>query len=170
MVICGISHFRRCPSNPSPPILQQIDINFTNITLALKSTLSCKVLLAENGPRGGKPMRIFLIVAITVTMLGGYAFSHIVSELQGAAQPTSSANNKPETPFFCDRTALRRDQRKRQQELGKTLRSSVLGIQELPDGFEFEFPYDPSNYQALTEFTPLKRACCPFFDISIRLA
>ena len=114
-------------------------------------------------------MRIFLIVAITVTMLGGYAFSHIVSELQGAAQPTSSANNKPETPFFCDRTALRPEQRKRQQELGKTLRSSVLGIQELPDGFEFEFPYDPSNYQALTEFTPLERACCPFFDISIRL-
>ena len=114
-------------------------------------------------------MRIFLIVAITVTMLGGYAFSHIVSELQAAAEPTSSANNKPETPFFCDRTALRPEQRKRQQELGKTLRSSVLGIQELPDGFEFEFPYDPSNYQALTEFTPLERACCPFFDISIRL-
>ena len=114
-------------------------------------------------------MRIFLIVALTVTILCGYAFSHIVSELHAAAQPISSANNKPETSFFCDRTALTPEQRKRQQELGKALRSSVLGIQELPDGFEFEFPYDPSNYQALTEFTPLERACCPFFDISIRL-
>ena len=120
-------------------------------------------------PAEEKPVRIFLIVALTVTILGGYAISRIVSELQAAAQPTSSASNKPETPFFCDRTALTPEQRKRQQELGKALRSSVLGIQELPDGFEFEFPYDQSNYQALTEFTPLERACCPFFDISIRL-
>jgi len=114
-------------------------------------------------------MKIFLIVAITVTILSGYAFSYIVSERQSIAQPPSSANSKPGTPFFCDRTAFTPQQRKRQQELGKTLRSSVLGIQELPDGFEFEFPYSPSNYQALTEFTPLERACCPFFDISIRL-
>jgi hypothetical protein len=114
-------------------------------------------------------MKLFLIAAITVTILAGYAFSHIVSEHREAAQRPSSANTKPETPFFCDRTALTPEQRKRQQELGKILGSSVLGIQELPDGFEFEFPSDSSNYQALTEFTPLERACCPFFDINIRL-
>ena len=114
-------------------------------------------------------MKIFLLVAITVTILGGYAFSHIVSERQAAVQRPGSAIAKPETPFFCDRTALTSEQRKRQQELSKILHSSVLGIQELPDGFEFEFPSDASNYQALTEFTPLERACCPFFDISIRL-
>jgi hypothetical protein len=112
-------------------------------------------------------LKILLIVAITVTILGGYAFSHIVSERQSGARPHSPANTKPETAFFCDRTALTPDPRKRQQELSK--RSSVLGIRELPDGFEFEFPYDPSNYQAITEFSPLERACCPFFDISIRL-
>lgn len=114
-------------------------------------------------------MKTFMIVAITVTILTVYAFSHIASERQAAAQPPASANTKPETPFFCDRTALTPEQRKRQQELGKMLRSSVLGIQELSDGFEFEFPYNPSTYQALTEFTPFERACCPFFDISIRL-
>ena len=114
-------------------------------------------------------MKILLIVAITVTILAGYAFSHIVSERRASAQQPKSANAKSETPFFCDRTALTPEQRKRQQELSKVLHSSVLGIQELPDGFEFEFPSDPSNYQALTEFTPLERACCPFFDISIRL-
>lgn|ERR1022692_482764 len=114
-------------------------------------------------------MKTFLIVAIAVTVLGGYAFSHLISERQVSAQRSTSANPKPETPFFCDRTALTPEQRKRQQELSKILRSSVLGIQELPDGFEFEFPPDLSNYQALTEFTPLERACCPFFDISIRL-
>jgi hypothetical protein len=113
-------------------------------------------------------MKLFLIVAVAATILVGYAFSHIVSEHQAAAQRPSSANPKPETPFFCDRTALTPEQRKRQQELNKILRASVLGIQELPDGFEFEFAPDPANYQALTEFTPLERACCPFFDVSIR--
>lgn len=114
-------------------------------------------------------MKILLIAAITVTILGGYAWSHIVSERQAATQRSNSTNRKGETPFFCDRTALTPEQRKRQLELSKILRASVLGIQELPDGFEFEFPYDPANYQALTEFTPMERACCPFFDISIRL-
>ena len=114
-------------------------------------------------------MKLFLIVAITVAVLSGYAFSHIVSERQAPAQRPDSTNTKAETPFYCDRTALTPEQRKRQQELSRILRSSVLGIHELPDGFEFEFPSDPSNYQALTEFTPLERACCPFFDISIRL-
>jgi len=114
-------------------------------------------------------MKLFLIVAITATILAGYAFSHVVSERQAAAQQPSAANPKPETPFFCDRTALTPAQRKRQQALSKILRASVLGIQELPDGFEFEFSPDPANYQALAEFTPLERACCPFFDVSIRL-
>src|SRR5579864_818031 len=113
-------------------------------------------------------MKILMIAAVTVTILSGYAFSRTVFERQAAAQPPTSAN-KTETPFYCDRTALTPEQRKRQQELAKILRSSVLGIQELPDGFEFEFPYDAANYQALTEFTPLERACCPFFDINIRL-
>jgi hypothetical protein len=74
-------------------------------------------------------MKIFLIVAITVAILSGYGFSHVVSERRAAAQQPSSANTKPETPFFCDRTALTPEQRKRQQELGKILGSSVLGIQ-----------------------------------------
>jgi hypothetical protein len=114
-------------------------------------------------------VRLVLLVAIAVTVLAGYAFSHIVSERQATGQGPTSKNPKPETPFFCDRTALTPEQRKRQQELSKILGSSVLGIHELPDGFEFKFPSDPANYKALTELSPLEHACCPFFDISIRL-
>jgi len=113
-------------------------------------------------------MKILLIIAITATILGAYAASQIAAERQArqSAPPTTA---QKETAFFCDRTALTPEQRRRQQDLGKTLRTAVLGIQELPDGFEFEFSPDPANYQALTEFTPLERACCPFFDVSIRL-
>jgi hypothetical protein len=92
-------------------------------------------------------MKMFLIVAITVAVLGGYAFSQIVSERQAAVQRPNSTNPQAETPFYCDPTALTPKQRKRQQELGKILRSALLGIQELADGFEFEFSYDTVNYQ-----------------------
>jgi hypothetical protein len=72
-------------------------------------------------------------------------------------------------PFACDMTALTAEQRQRHQELGRALCSSLLGVQELADGYEFEFVPDRSNFQALAEITPLEHACCPFFNISIRL-
>jgi hypothetical protein len=66
-------------------------------------------------------------------------------------------------------TVLTPEQRQRHQELGKTLRAALLGVQELAEGYEFEFVPDRANYQSLTEITPLEHACCPFFDVSIRL-
>jgi hypothetical protein len=73
------------------------------------------------------------------------------------------------TPFFCDMTALTSDQRTRHQELAALLQASLSGIRELPDGYEFEFPWIPDTYAALAEITPLEHACCPFFDIGIRI-
>ena len=72
-------------------------------------------------------------------------------------------------PFACDMTALSSEQRSRHQELGDFLRSALRAVRELPDGYEFEFPFEPATYDALTEITPLEHACCPFFDIGIRL-
>jgi hypothetical protein len=73
------------------------------------------------------------------------------------------------TPFACDMTALTAEQRQSHKELGKALHSSLLGMHELADGYEFEFAPDRVNFQALAELTQLEHACCPFFDISIRL-
>jgi hypothetical protein len=112
-------------------------------------------------------VKTFLIVVIALVVMGAYTFS-----LQGVvaqAQASPSAAKKSESPFFCNRTALTAEQRQHQQELGKTLRSALLGVQELADGYEFEFVPGHANYQALAEFTPLEHACCPFFDVSIRL-
>ncbi|MBZ5535578.1 MAG: hypothetical protein LAO31_06450 [Acidobacteriia bacterium] len=115
-------------------------------------------------------MKTSVSVALMMMVLGATAFSDKALQGQtGARRSNPSAQTKEETPFFCDRTALTPEQRKRQGELSKILRSTVLGVQELSDGYEFEFSPEASNYQALTEFTLLERACCPFFDISIRL-
>ena len=73
------------------------------------------------------------------------------------------------TPFACDMTALSGEQRTRHHELAVFLQSSLVAVRELPDGYDFEFPWNPAAYEALAEITPLEHACCPFFDISIRI-
>lgn len=65
--------------------------------------------------------------------------------------------------------ALSREERLRHSELGGVLRTALLAVRELPDGYEFVFPLLPANYRALAELTPLEHACCPFFTISIVL-
>lgn len=112
-------------------------------------------------------MKTFFIVVVALVVMGAYALS--LRGAVGQAQANPSSDKKSESPFFCNRTALSAEQRQHQQELGKTLRAALLGVQELADGYEFEFVPDPANYSALAEFTPLEHACCPFFDVSIRL-
>jgi hypothetical protein len=114
-------------------------------------------------------VKTFLIVVIAFGVMGAYALSFRGVVARAQAQSNPSSTKKSESPFFCNRTALTAEQRQHQQELGKALRSALLGVQELADGYEFEFVPGHANYQALTEFTPLERACCPFFDVSIRL-
>jgi hypothetical protein len=73
------------------------------------------------------------------------------------------------TPFFCDMTALTNVQRARHHELAALLQSSLSAIRELPGGYDFEFPWEAATYAALAEITPLEHACCPFFNIGIRI-
>lgn len=110
-------------------------------------------------------MKICLFILVVCVVTGVC----LLPRHQVTAQASSPAAIKSESPFFCNRTALTADQRLRQKELGKSLHAALLGVQELSDGYEFEFPPDRANYDALAEFTPFEHACCPFFDVSIRL-
>lgn len=47
-----------------------------------------------------------------------------------------------------------------------SLRKSV---RELPNGYEYEFPADSNMAQLAVEWAVGERACCPFFDIDLRL-
>jgi hypothetical protein len=74
------------------------------------------------------------------------------------------------SPFACDRSALTVEQRKRHfDELGPQLRSLAKSARELPDGYEFQFPSDSSTFQLVAEWAAGEHACCPFFDIDLRL-
>jgi hypothetical protein len=104
-----------------------------------------------------------MLLALLVTAVFG------LPEFAGA-QGSSLDAKRPESPFACNRLALSPEQRKRHfDELGPTLRSLKKGVRELPNGYEFEFPADPKTVQLVAEWAVGERACCPFFDIDMRL-
>lgn len=74
------------------------------------------------------------------------------------------------SPFACDRSALNVVERKRHfDELSPQLRSLITAARELPNGYEFQFPPDPATIQLVSEWAAGEHACCPFFDIELRL-
>lgn len=82
----------------------------------------------------------------------------------------SHATQRAESPFACNRLALTPEERKRHfDDLGPKLRSLKKSVRELQNGYEFEFPVDSGTVQQVTEWALGERACCPFFDISMRL-
>jgi hypothetical protein len=115
-------------------------------------------------------MKIFLIVTIALTVLAAIAYSQLFPQRAALAQlASSSADTRPETGFYCDRLAIKPEQRARKAELDKTLRSSIRHTRELDDGFEFEFAPDPATFQIVAEWAAMERSCCPFFEIDLRL-
>jgi hypothetical protein len=74
------------------------------------------------------------------------------------------------SPFFCNVKALSPAARTRHfDELGPALRSLRIGVRELPDGYAFQFPADPTAVAQVAEWVAGERACCPFFDIAMTL-
>lgn len=74
-----------------------------------------------------------------------------------------------QTPPACDRLALTPEIRKRHfEELGPALTAIEKRVRELPNGFEFEFPSDPTTTVLVSEWAAGERQCCPFFDIELR--
>ncbi|HEY2865928.1 MAG TPA: hypothetical protein VGJ02_02440 [Pyrinomonadaceae bacterium] len=103
-------------------------------------------------------------VAATFSMVRG------LTSPQPDQQSNRVASTSSNSPFACDILALTQEQRKRHfDELGPMLRSMKKSVRELPDGYEFEFPADANTYALVTEWSIQERACCPFFDIDIRL-
>jgi hypothetical protein len=111
-------------------------------------------------------MRMAVIFAIALAVLAAYAVS---LRRAVAQQPAVSAAGKTESPFYCNRQAIKPEQIHRKQELGNMLRSLRRNTRELADGYEFEFPPDSSTIQAAAEWAAMERLCCPFFDIDLRL-
>ena len=85
-------------------------------------------------------------------------------------QPKQAAAVQHESPFACDRMALTPEVRKRHfDELGPMLLKMKMGVRELADGYEFQFPGDPKSIALVSEWAWQEHLCCPFFDIQLRM-
>lgn len=111
--------------------------------------------------------RIAAVIALSATsVIAQVSPTNVSSERASAATPST----KPESAFACNRLALTPEQRKRHfDELGPKLREMKKSVRELPNGYEFEFSPDPNTIQLVAEWVAGERACCPFFDINMRL-
>src|SRR5207245_251476 len=91
---------------------------------------------------------------------------------EGVAGPPSPRKGEAsQSPFYCDQAALDPVRRTRHFDvLSPELRSKREDVRELPDGYEFDFPSDTETFQHLVEWVDGERECCPFFDISVRVA
>lgn len=94
----------------------------------------------------------------------------MVGSPQSSTAPEVPQTKSHESPFACNRLALTPEQRKRHfDELGPQLVSLRKDVRELANGYEFEFPADFKTVQLVGEWVAGERACCPFFDIEMRL-
>jgi hypothetical protein len=111
-------------------------------------------------------MTVFRIAAMSLIGISGGLFSPI-----GSLSKADAAGRPHESPFACNTTALDPAARRRHfDELGPALKSAILAVRELPDGYELDFPGDAGTYRKVTEWTAGERLCCPFFDIDVRSA
>lgn len=107
---------------------------------------------------------------LTAAMLFALPVAAVVLLEAAGAQVNSTDDKRPESAFACNRFALTPQQRKRHfDELGPKLVSLKKSVRELPNGYEFEFAADSSTLQLVADWAIGERACCPFFDIDMRL-
>lgn len=75
----------------------------------------------------------------------------------------------PNIPLACNMAAFNTEQGKRHQILFQQIFESVKEIQELPNGYAFCFPMEPSLCMAVAEFITLERLCCPFLNFVLEV-
>lgn len=59
------------------------------------------------------------------------------------------------------------EQRAHLHRLSETVLSRVQAVEELDDGYAFEFAYEPKLARTLLERVFIERECCPFFDMEL---
>ncbi len=61
------------------------------------------------------------------------------------------------------------EQRERHQTVGQQLKSTLQEVQELPDGYAFQYSAETVNILNLAEFITFERLCCRFFKFELEV-
>ena len=111
-------------------------------------------------------MRRLLLAATTLSIAGMMMTDPTHAQTQ---TPGTAAAKKP-VVFACNMKALSSAQRKRHTEvLSPALQSAKVNVNELTDGYAFQFASDAKTYQTVAEWVANERLCCPFFNFDIRV-
>ena len=73
------------------------------------------------------------------------------------------------SPFACNMKAMNIQQRQRYDVLTKRLQMTGHEIKELPDGYAFRLPPEPSVIKDAAEWITYERLCCPFLDFGLEV-
>jgi len=73
---------------------------------------------------------------------------------------------KDVSPIACVLNALTEDEGKRRIELVNLIRQKKESVNELKNGYSFEFS-DASVWTLIAEFVTLESKCCPFFKFAL---
>jgi len=76
---------------------------------------------------------------------------------------------KEGAPIVCTPGAMDAEQRERYRSLREKLYEHVQEVRELPQGYAFGYPYEPSVVVMAAEFMTLERLCCPFLSFALEL-
>lgn len=75
----------------------------------------------------------------------------------------------PTAAFACRLDAFDAEQLPRYMAIRQQLVETYEDREELPDGYRWRFPAEPSHLLTLAEFISLERLCCPFFAFALEL-
>lgn len=70
---------------------------------------------------------------------------------------------REEQPIICDLTVFTPDTRAELAASVPAMFEAAQKVQELADGYAFQFPNEPGMFMALANFVEHERQCCPFY-------
>ena len=73
------------------------------------------------------------------------------------------------SPIACNVSPFSPAERRRWEELGRTWRTKVREVRELPGGYALRIPPDAASILAAAEWMALDRVCCPFMAFALEI-
>ncbi|MCC2684481.1 MAG: hypothetical protein K0R75_1380 [Paenibacillaceae bacterium] len=72
-----------------------------------------------------------------------------------------------EIPVACRHTVFSKKQRVEYKSIWGKLEARRLGVAELENGYQHQFPGDSETLRLVNEWVSMERICCPFFTFTI---
>lgn len=74
-----------------------------------------------------------------------------------------------EQPIACDLTAIPAGARAQHLAAIPEMFRAVQDVQELPNGYAFQFQNEPGRFMALANFMEYEQLCCPFEGLAVEI-